>query len=151
MIAPNLDKPVLIVCAHCGGVNRIAPGLDAMKAKCAKCHAKLFEGKPFSATGKIFDRQVARSDIPVVVDFWADWCAPCKVMAPEYERLAEDMEPGFRLLKLDTEAEPEVAGRYGIRSIPTVIVFKQGREIARRAGAMDRKALKSWITSVQAA
>ena len=86
----------------------------------------------------------------MVVDFWADWCGPCKMMAPEFERLAGDVEPGLRLLKLDTEAEPEIAARYGIRSIPTTIVFKKGQEVARRAGAMDRKTLKAWLTAMQA-
>ena len=122
-----------------------------MKARCAKCHTQLFRGKPWPATREILERQIARSDIPVVVDFWADWCVPCKIMAPEYERLAEDVEPSFRLLKFDTETEPEISARYSIRSIPTTIVFRQGREVARRAGAMDRKALKAWVTATQAA
>jgi thioredoxin 2 len=149
MTAPSSDKPVHIVCGNCAATNRIASGLNAMKARCAKCHTQLFAGKPWPATRKIFERHIARSDIPVVVDFWADWCAPCKVMAPEFERLAEDVEPGLRLLKLDTEAEPEIAARYGIRSIPTTIIFRQEQEVARRAGAMDRKTLKAWLTAMQ--
>jgi thioredoxin 2 len=140
------DKPFHIVCPNCAAINRIAAGLDATKAKCAKCHTKLFHGKSWPTTRKTFEKQITRNDIPVVVDFWADWCAPCKVMAPEYEKLAVDLEPDFRLLKLDTEAEPEIAARYGIRSIPTLIMYLHGQEVARRVGASDRKALKSWIT-----
>jgi thioredoxin 2 len=147
MTSPSADQPIHIVCPNCAAINRIGPGLDAMKASCAKCHTKLFDGKPWSATGKTFDRQITRNDMPVVVDFWADWCAPCKVMAPEFEKLAADLAPDFRLLKLDTEAEPEIAARYGIRSIPTVIMYLRGQEVARRVGASDRKALKSWITA----
>lgn len=150
MTSSTFDTSVHVVCGHCGGVNRIAPGRDAMKARCAKCQTTLFGGKPWPATRQIFERQIARSDIPVVVDFWADCCGPCKVMAPEFERLAQEVEPRLRLLKLDTEAEPDVSARYGIRSIPTTIIFRQGQEIARRAGAMDRTALKAWLAAMQA-
>jgi thioredoxin 2 len=150
MSLPKADKSLHIVCPNCAAINRIAAGLNAMRARCAKCQIKLFQGKPWPATLKTFDKQIMRNDIPVVVDFWAEWCAPCKVMEPEYEKLADDLEPDFRLLKLDTEAEPEIAARYGIRSIPTLIMYHYGQEVARRVGASDRKALKSWITEQQA-
>lgn len=136
----------LVVCPNCGGVNRIAPGRDARGAKCGRCHLPLFSGKPWPANSKTFGPQINRNDIPVVVDFWADWCGPCKAMAPYFERACAEMEPHLRFLKLDTEAEPEIAARYNIRAIPTTIVFKNGKVLDQRAGALDTQALRGWLT-----
>jgi thioredoxin 2 len=145
MAWPRTGKPVHIVCPNCAGVNRIAAGLDPNKAKCGTCHTKLFSGKAWPAKLKTFDAQITRSDIPVVVDFWAEWCAPCKAMAPYYEQAARELEPDYRFLKLDTEAEPDIAARYQIRAIPTVILFDKGREVARRAGMVDKRSLEEWL------
>jgi thioredoxin 2 len=134
-----------IVCPHCATVNRIPADKPANKAKCGNCHQLLFAGSPSPASTASFTKQIERSDIPVVVDFWADWCGPCHAMAPAYQRVAAEMEPQFRFLKVDTEAEPELAARYQIRSIPTLMVFRKGTLVAQRAGAVDAGTLRSWL------
>jgi thioredoxin 2 len=136
-----------IVCPHCDSINRVPAGKDAAKAKCGQCHRPLFDGQPVAVGAAGFDRHTKRNDIPVAVDFWAAWCAPCKTMAPHYEKVAGELEPRMRFLKLDTEAEPALAARYQIRGIPTTIVFRNGAEVARRAGAMDARTLAAWLRS----
>jgi thioredoxin 2 len=134
-----------IVCPHCDSVNRVAADRPAEKAKCGRCHQPLFAKRSFPVSTAGFDRQIGRSDIPVVVDFWADWCQPCHMMAPGFERMAAQFEPAARFLKLNTESEPEIAARFGIRSIPTLMVFKGGRVVAQQAGAASDGALKAWL------
>ena len=134
-----------IVCPHCQGINRIPSGRTADKAKCGKCHKPLFLGKPTAVAGDACTRHVERNDIPVVVDFWADWCGPCKMMAPHFDQVTAEIEPEARFLKLDTEVDPGHVASLQIRGIPTTIVFKGGREIARKAGAMDGRTLSEWL------
>ena len=149
------SSAVHVVCPSCGAINRTPPDRPAKQAKCGTCHQKLFSGKPAVANAAAFERHITRNDIPVIVDFWAAWCGPCLAMAPAYERAAAELEPDFRLLKVNTEEEPTLAARYGIRSIPTLMLFMGGREIARRAGASDVRGIVSWaktqITAERAA
>ena len=133
-----------VVCPHCQGVNRLPTGRDPLQAKCGRCSGRLFEGAPLAVDQNGFQRHVGRNDIAVLVDFWADWCGPCKMMAPYFEQAATVLEPDVRLLKVDTEREPTLAMNHGIRSIPTLILFRGGAEVARSAGAMDLQGLVGW-------
>ena len=134
-----------IVCPGCGAVNRIARARLGDRPNCGKCHQPLFQGRPVELTAANFERQVGRSDIPVLVDFWAPWCGPCKMMAPQFEQAARRLEPRLRLAKVDTEAEQSLGARFGIRSIPTLALFRGGREIARQAGAMGAADIERWV------
>ncbi len=135
-----MSPPLHVVCSECQAVNRVAPGHLGSAPDCGRCKQPLFRGRPLAVDAAGFDRQVARSDIPVLVDFWAAWCGPCRMMAPAYEQAAAELEPGFRVAKVDTERAPELSARLGIRSIPTLALFRGGREIARQPGAMTRAA-----------
>ncbi len=133
-----------VVCPHCNGVNRVPEDRLAAGPRCGKCKRPLFDGHPVNLTAASFERHVARSDLPVLVDFWAPWCGPCKMMAPVFQQAAAELEPRLRLAKVNTEEEPQLAARYGIRSIPTLVLFRGGREVARQAGAMDLASLVAW-------
>jgi thioredoxin 2 len=134
-----------IVCPSCGAVNRVLAAKMTDRPLCGKCKQPLFPGAPVILDARNFDTQITRNDIPVVVDFWAPWCGPCQMMAPGFAEAAAELEPGIRLAKLNTEEAQSIAARHDIRSIPTLVIFRNGREIARQIGAMQRAQLVQWV------
>lgn len=140
-----MSTPIHVVCPHCDAVNRVPRARLADGGHCGQCHRSLFERRPLELTQARFERHATRSDLPLVVDFWAAWCGPCKMMAPAFEAAAARIEPRARLAKVDTEAEQGLAMRFGIRSIPTIAIFQGGQERVRQAGAMDANSLVRWI------
>jgi thioredoxin 2 len=134
-----------IVCPHCDAVNRVPSVRLEEGPTCGKCERPLFTGHPVDLSTERILKHVERNDIPVLVDFWAPWCGPCRQMAPFYEQATAKLEPYFRVVKVNTEAEQQLAGRFAIRSIPTLAVFKGGRELARQPGAMDTNNIIAWV------
>ena len=136
-----------VVCPHCEVVNRLPEDRSPGEASCGQCHRPLFTGHPLHLDAAGLRRHLERGDVPLLVDFWAAWCGPCRMMAPAFEQAAGQLEPRVRLAKVDTEAEPGLASGLGIRGIPTLILFKQGREAARMSGAMGLPQLLAWTRS----
>jgi len=136
-----------IVCPHCSAVNRIPTSRLGDKPNCGKCKKSLFTGYPVELNDQNFAKFIAKSDLPVVVDFWAEWCGPCKMMAPAFAEASAQLEPNVILAKLNTELAQQTATQFGIRSIPSIIMFKNGKEAARQAGALNAQQIIQWAQS----
>lgn len=141
-----MSEQVQVPCTQCAAVVRVPAERLNDRPRCPQCHHALFEGHPSEVDASAFQRQLERSELPLVVDFWAPWCGPCRMMAPAFATAAQQLEPNVRFLKVNTDEVPELAGRYSIRGIPTVVVFKQGKEIARQSGAMSAQQLQQWLS-----
>jgi len=140
-----MSNPSHIVCPQCNAINRITSERLSDEPKCGKCHAPLFSASPVELTAANFQKHITRNDIPVLVDFWAPWCGPCKMMGPAFAQAASQLEPTIRLAKLNTETEQAIGAQFGIRSIPTLALFKNGQELARQAGAMGTADIVRWV------
>ena len=144
-----MTQSLHVVCPQCASVNRVPSDRPATEAVCGACKAQLFPGRPIALTGATFDRHLERTDAPVVVDFWAPWCGPCRAMAPIFERAAKELEPRARFAKVNVDEEPAISARYGIRGIPTLIVFDHGKVVKQHAGLVDLEFLRGLIGDVR--
>ena len=139
-----MSDPLHIVCPHCHTTNRVRSDDLAQQPDCGSCHKPLFVAHSVALDESNFERHLSRSQIPLLVDFWAPWCAPCRQMAPAFEQAAAQLEPRVRLVKVNTEEAQALGSRYNIRSIPTLALFLNGREVARQAGAMGAADIVRW-------
>lgn len=142
---PDTAETLIVACPHDGSLNRVPRARLGQAPSCGTCHRPLFAGKPVDLTAATFDRHALQSDLPVVIDFWAAWCGPCRMMSPAFAAAAGRLEPRVRLAKLDTEAEPAIAARFGIQGIPSMIMMHKGREVARTSGAMPTQQIVAWV------
>lgn len=139
-----MDPSLHVVCPHCDTINRVPQAKLADGGRCGQCHQQLFDGHPAALDTARFERHLAKSEVPLLIDFWPQWCGPCRMMAPEFERAAGMLEPAVRLVKVNVDEEPALAQRYRVQSIPTLLLAFQGREVARAAGARSAAQLVQW-------
>ena len=140
-----MDEIVHVVCPHCDAINRLPQAKLSAGGRCGMCHKALFEGRPVALDTARFERHLDKGDLPLLIDFWAPLCGPCRTMAPEFERAAAALEPAVRLVKVNVDDEPRIAARFAVRSIPTLALTQHGRELARTAGARSAAQLAEWV------